>query len=180
MSIDDGLTKEQLTDLVKGLGSLDFDVRTEVEASESAFVDVVWFDKRLPVGDKSHNMRYEPVLPVIAFEIEWGTGLNAKHVKGSVSNLSNLSAQLGVVVIAQHNLAALHKQTAHDHENPEQLERILRDRVYRWVYAEAQAKGRIIVMFEKEVINWAAMKGLWPIPLGAAAPSSPVSPAALP
>jgi len=39
--------------------ALDFEVLTEVEASESAWVDVVWFDKRLPVGkkDRACDMR---------------------------------------------------------------------------------------------------------------------------
>jgi hypothetical protein len=143
-------------------------LRTEVEASESAWVDVVWFDKRLPVGKKSFNMRYAPVLPVVAFELEWGTGLNAKHIKGSVSNLSNLGAQLGVIVIARHNLVALQKQPAQAKNSEEALEKILRDRVCRWVYAEAQPKGRIIVMFEREVIKWAETKGLKPSSVGAA------------
>jgi hypothetical protein len=62
-----GLTKHELTELLKKLGELlDFDVRTEVEASESAWVDIVWFDKRLPPGEKSFKMRYAPVLPVIS------------------------------------------------------------------------------------------------------------------
>ena len=54
-----------------------FDVKAEVEASESAWVDVVWFDKRLPIPEKPFKMRYEPVLPVVGFEIELHTGLNA-------------------------------------------------------------------------------------------------------
>jgi len=113
------LTKHALTDLLERLGStLDFDVKAEVQASESACVDIVWFDKRLPVGKKSFNLRYAPVLPVIGFEVEWGTGLNAKHVKGSVSNLNNLGAQLGIIVIAQHNLDALGRQPAGAQERP--------------------------------------------------------------
>ncbi len=175
-----GLTKHALTELLKKLGELlDFDVRTEVEASESAWVDIVWFDKRLPPGEKPFKMRYIPVLPVVAFEVEWGTGLNAKHVKGSVSNLSNLGAQLGVIVIAKHNLASLQKVPVHKKQKPEELKEILQDRVYRWVYAESQARGRIIVMFESEVVTWAAKKGLKPS-LADAIPSSEVSLAASP
>ena len=56
---------------------------------------------------------------------------------------------------------------------------ILTDRMYRWVYAEAQAKGRIIVMFEEEVKKWAKTKGLLPDPsLVDALPSPAVPPAA--
>jgi len=140
--------------------ALDFDVLTEVEASESAWVDVVWFDKRLPVGEKKPRMRYAPVLPVAAFEVEIQTGLNAKHVKGSVSNLSNIGALLGVVVIGTKSLELLRKQTVGNaSKTDEELEQILRDRVYRWVYAEAQPRTRVIVMFEREVSEWAARLG---------------------
>ena len=144
-----------LIDLGKSLG---FDVLTEVEASEgSAYVDVVWFDKRLPVGTKKPRMRYAPVLPVAAFEIELQTGLNAKHVKGSVSNLSNLGALMGVVVIGMQSVILLRKQTKGNAEKTdEELEQLLRDRVYRWVYAEAQPRTRVIVMFEREVSEWAS------------------------
>jgi UDP-N-acetylglucosamine 2-epimerase len=75
-------------------------------------------------------------------------------VKGSVSNLSNLSAQLGVIVIGQDNLDALHKQPPHANKSEKELEKTLRDRVYRWIYAEAQPRSRVIVMFERDVIKW--------------------------
>ncbi len=133
---------------------LDFEVKREVEASESAWVDIVWFDKRLPLIPAHKKMRYAPVLPVVAFEVELRTGLNAKHVKGSVSNLTNLGAQLGVIVIGQDNIAALLKQPAHSKETEKQAQEILRDRVYRWVYAEAQPRSRVIIMFENEVLDW--------------------------
>lgn len=149
-------TKSNLKQTLIGLGtSLGFDVLTEVEASESAWVDVVWFDKRLPVGKKKPRMRYAPVLPVAAFEVELKTGLNAKHVKGSVSNLNNLGALLGVLVIGKETLDLLRKQPAHESKTDEQLEQTLRDRVYRSVYAEAQPRTRVIMMFEREVAEWA-------------------------
>jgi hypothetical protein len=153
-------TKSALLDLIVGLGKkLNFDVVTEVEASESAWVDIVWFDKRLPVAALSSmkpKMRYAPVLSVAAFEVELHTALNAKHVKGSVSNLSNLGAPLGVIVVGAENLIALQNQPANKDKTPAELEKTLRDRLYRWIYAEAQPKGRLIVMFEREVIAWAS------------------------
>ena len=154
-------TNSEIHQLLVDLGkSLDFEVLREVEASESAWVDVVWFDKRLPVGKKKPRMRYAPVLPVAAFEVELQTGLNAKHVKGSVSNLSNLGALLGVIVIGTKSIALLKKQTkGNATKTDEELEHILRDRVYRWVYAEAQPRTRIIVMFEREVAAWATRLG---------------------
>jgi hypothetical protein len=135
---------------------LGFAVRTEVQASDSAFVDLVWFDKRLPIPShkRSFNMRYAPVIPVVGFEIERHTALNAKHVKGSVSNLNNLAAQLGVIVVGSGNLLTLNAQPAHRQESADEGKQLLRDRVYRWVYAEAQPEGRVIVMFEDEIVNW--------------------------
>jgi hypothetical protein len=63
------LAKPTLIERLVQIGSsLGFDVVTEVEASESAWVDVVWFDKRLPLAALSSakpKMRYAPVLPVL-------------------------------------------------------------------------------------------------------------------
>jgi hypothetical protein len=149
--------KPELIQLLVNLGNnLKFAARTEVGASESAFVDVVWFDTRLPipVDTRSFNMRYQPFLPIVSFEVELHTGLNAKHVKGSVSNLNNLGAQLGVIVIGKDNLTTMGNRAPYLGDSPEKLKPILRDRVYRWVYAEAQPKSRIVVMFEDEVRKW--------------------------
>jgi hypothetical protein len=152
------MTPELIQFLVKVGNQLNFDVRTEVQASESACVDVVWFDKQLPIPagwKRNFNMRYSPFLPTVGFEVELHTGLNAKHVKGSVSNLSNLGAQLGVIVMGKGNFDDLRKKPLHQQETDAQITEILRDRIFRWVYAEAQPKGRIIVMFESEVRAWA-------------------------
>lgn len=151
------MDKNSLVDfLLKAGDALGFDVRKEVQASESAWVDLVWFDKKLliPAGKKSFNMRRAPVLPVVGFEVEFHTGLNAKHVKGSVSNLSNLNAQLGIIVIGQPNLDCMKQKPPYKDKDDEKVKETLRDRVYGWVYAEAQPKSRIIVMFEDEVLRW--------------------------
>lgn len=99
------MSTSPLHQLLVSLGQkLNFDAREEVGASESAWVDIVWFDKRLPVpvGPIS-RMRRTPLLPIAGFEVELHTGLNAKHVKGSVSNLNVLGAPLGIVVIGNGN-----------------------------------------------------------------------------
>ena len=79
----------QLSSLIAHLGrALGFEVATEVQAPESAWVDVVWFDKRISferLGIRKPKMRFHPVLPVVAFEVEVKTGLNAKHIKGAAS-----------------------------------------------------------------------------------------------
>ena len=146
----------ELRNLLKSLGEkLGFNPKAEVEASESAWVDIVWFDKRFPLPAKALKMRYAPVLPVVGFEIERKTGLDAKHVKGSVSNLSNLGAQLGVIVIGEANFEYLQNTRSWKNKGKATVIKELRDRIYRWVYAEAQPRVRIIVMFEHEVRKWA-------------------------
>jgi hypothetical protein len=67
--------------------SLGFDVLTEVEASEgSAYVDVVWFDKRLPVGTKKPRMRRQPNIRSGSHKLQTG-----RPDWGFVSELRNIS-----------------------------------------------------------------------------------------
>jgi hypothetical protein len=40
-------------------------------------------------------------------------------------------------------------------KTPDELEETLRERVYRWVYAESQPRCRIVVLFQNDVVNWA-------------------------
>jgi hypothetical protein len=48
--------KPTLTELLKEVGSnLGFHIKAQVEASESAFVDVVWFDNRFPIPGKQRT-----------------------------------------------------------------------------------------------------------------------------
>lgn len=153
-----------LIELICRIGlALGFEVAKEVEASEAAWVDVVWFDSRLSpesFGVKRPRIRRHPVLPVVGFEVEVKTGLNAKHVKGSVSNLNNLCAQLGIIAIGSSNLDLLRSRKPHMDKREEDLERLLLERVYRWVYAESQPAGRIVVMSERELIAWAGRLGV--------------------
>jgi len=69
-------------------------------------------------------------------------------------NLSNLGAQLGVIVIGQPNLTALGSKDPWKDKDQQVLKHELLNRAYRWVYAEAQPRVRIIVMFEDEVQKW--------------------------
>jgi hypothetical protein len=147
-----------LVDVIFELGSrMGFDVKREVQASESAWVDLVWFDKRLGLTSfPAPMLRRHPVLPIVGFELEEKTGLDAKHVKGSASNLNNLGAAVGVVVIGNGNISELQKSGRRwTTSSTDILEKELIQRVYRWVYAEAQPRGRIVVMTEREVRKWA-------------------------
>jgi hypothetical protein len=164
---DESLEKAELpvVQLLCRLGqALGFDVATEVEASQSAWVDVVWFDKRVSAGDigrrnNKPKMRFDPVLPVYGFEVEIKTGLNAKHIKGSVSNLDILGAQVGVIIIGTGNIQQAKKTSRELAEMSDaEVSRKLMDRVYRWVYAEAQPRSRIVVMSERQVRDWAISK----------------------
>jgi len=142
---------------------LEFDVFTEVEASEAAWVDVVWCDRRFSkagLPGKKPRLRRVPVLPVVAFEVENKTGLNAKHIKGSVSNLNNCGAQMGVIVIGNESMLLLGKRPAHATKKPAELESELIERAYRWVHAEAQPKGRIVLMSERELVEWSEREGV--------------------
>lgn len=40
------------------------------------------------------------------------------------------------------------------------LETELLERAYRWVHAEAQPKGRIVIMSERELLEWAQREGV--------------------
>jgi hypothetical protein len=106
-------------------------------------------------------MRTAAVLPVVGFEVERVTGGQAKHVKGSVSNLNSLGAQLSAVVIGKESVTLLKKQTKAFHPlSDKEVERVLLDRVNRWVFAESQPTGRFLVMSEGEVTAWATKHGV--------------------
>lgn len=156
---------KDLISLVAEIGKhLGFETSLEVQAAESAWVDVVWFDRRLSpneLGFGRMNLRRIPVLPMVGFEVELSTANNAKHIKGSVSNLNNLSAPVGVLVIGNASIDKLRiRNKSLGGETYEVAERKLIDRVYRWVYAESQPTTRIVVMTEREVIDWAKRIGL--------------------
>ena len=79
-----GTVLKVLVDLGRLLG---FYVGTEIQASDSAWVDVVWFDNRFDFGPLKGDVWSrvktwrQPVLPVVGFEIE--ASASAKPLKGS-------------------------------------------------------------------------------------------------
>jgi hypothetical protein len=150
-----------ITELGKKLG---FDVAAEVPASDSAYVDLVWFDPKLcprRFGAKTRNIRFAPVLPVVGFEIEYATGSNPKHIKGSVSNLNNLGAQLGVIVIGRPTVDQYRKtrKVAATWSDQKVRETVM-NMVYSWIYAESQPGGRVCLMFEEDIMSWARKEGV--------------------
>jgi hypothetical protein len=156
-----------LVQLLVKLGvHLGFEVATEVQASEAAWVDVVWFDRRIPfrdLGVTKPRIRYDPVLPAFGFEVELKTGLNAKHIKGSVSNLNTLCAQVGVIVIGSGNIALARSSTKKlALVGDAEIEAGLVKRAYGWIHAEAQPRGRVVLMTERQVLSWAQRTGCLP------------------
>ena len=81
--------------------------------------------------------------------------MDGKHVKGSVSNLDNLGALMGVVVIGNGNFMRLGKQDRFKSKRDSELEDIVMQRVYRWVYTESRPRNRIVTMSEQQVIDLA-------------------------
>ena len=103
---------ESLMEVICKLGKkLGFEVEREVPASTSAWVDLVWFDKRFrfPKPKSKETLLRVPKLLVVGFEIEYKTATNPKHVKGSIANLDDLRASMGVLVLGKENLNALRK-----------------------------------------------------------------------
>ncbi|MBS7635667.1 hypothetical protein KEJ34_09380 [Candidatus Bathyarchaeota archaeon] len=144
-----------LLELGKKLG---FEARTEVGASGSAWVDVAWLDKRFRYGlEKVHMWKY-PLVAVVGFEVE--ANAESKQVKGSVANLENLGALLGVIVLTKENIDRMRRENKSDAKKPEgKLWEKLKKFVERWI-SEARPKTRILIMTEDDVMNWAKLEGL--------------------
>lgn len=159
------MTKKSVTDILVELGmKLGFRVGTEVQASESAWVDVVWFDDRFDFGPRKEKKWFkvktwrQPVLPVVGFEIEASAG--AKPLKGSIANLNDLGAIMGIVVISEENIAKMRKKgTKWSNETDASIWMELLKRTIKWV-GEARPIIRIVVMTEPEVNEWVRNKGL--------------------
>lgn len=155
----------KLEDILFELGKkLDFEVAKDVGASEAAWVDVVWFDKHIPFSDfgfKKPKMQQIPVIPVVGFEVERKTCLDAKHVKGSVTNLENLGCLVGVIVLGKEALIDMRKYTKENRNKTDnELWNILRKRVSQWVYAESKTQVRLVISTEEEILRWAGQKGI--------------------
>jgi hypothetical protein len=152
-----------LREIICKLGEkLGFEAEREVPASTSAWVDVVWFDKRFrfPKPKTTETLLRVPKLPVVGFEIEYKTATNPKHVKGSIANLDDLGASMGVLVLGKENLNALRKYAQiYREKSDHELWEILLEKVRLWVN-EAHPKTRIIIMTEDEVREWAKRENI--------------------
>lgn len=81
-------------------------------------------------------------------------------MKGSIANLNDLGAIMGVVVLSEENIAKMkRKGTRWSNETEESIWMELLKRTTKWVY-EARPIIRVVVMTEPEVKEWAKNKGL--------------------
>jgi len=153
------MTKKDVTKILTELGTKPgFNVGTEVQASDSAWVDVVWFDDRFDFspkkGEKWSGMKTwrQPVLPVVGFEIEASAG--AMTLKGSVANLNDLGPLMDVIVISEENIDKTRKRA--DLWSGRPSSEIWRELIRRAIQLihEARPIVRIVVMTEPEIKQW--------------------------
>ncbi|MEM3840439.1 MAG: hypothetical protein QW090_04760 [Candidatus Bathyarchaeia archaeon] len=151
--------KEIICELGERLG---FEVEREVPASSSAWVDIVWYDKRFrfPKPKSTETLLRVPKLPVVAFEIEVKTAINPKHIKGSIANLDDVGASMGILVLGKENLDTLRKGAQiHQKKENEDLWKTLLEKVRLWTN-EAHPKTRIVIITEDEIREWAKREGI--------------------
>ena len=78
--------------------------------------------------------------------VEYKTATNPKHVKGSIANLDDLGASMGVLVLGKENLNALRKYAQiYQEKGDDELWEILLEKVRLWVN-EAHPKTRIVII----------------------------------
>ena len=152
-----------LIDLIVRLGAeLDFDVARDVESLRGGCVDVVWFDRCLPLAATTMNpidLRHAPVLPIVAFDVRTAASIVADDGLASiVIPLESTGAPLRVLVIAregrQGGLAPALQSVDRLHKQDDDA--ALSARLTASLHANAP--GRTIVMPQHELTEWA--KGL--------------------
>ena len=154
-----------LIDLIVRLGAeLDFDVARDVESLRGGCVDVVWFDRCLPLAATTMNpidLRHAAVLPVVAFDVRTAASIVADDGLASiVIPLESTGAPLRVLVIAresrQGGLAPALQSVDQWHKQDDDA--ALGARITASLHANTSALGRTIVMPQQELTEWA--KGL--------------------
>ncbi len=93
-----------LNELIARLGAeLDFDVARNVEVARGA-VDVVWFDRSLPlaaVAAEPLDLRDAPVLPVVAFVALTAPELEDSELAAVTARMEDTGAPLRILVIGR-------------------------------------------------------------------------------
>ena len=93
-----------VNDLLLRLGAeLDFDVASDV-ASESGIVDVVWFDRSLPLAaiiSEPLDLRDAPVLPIVAFIARTAAQFETSELAAIETTLEDTRAPLRILVVGR-------------------------------------------------------------------------------
>lgn len=149
-----------LLELLVRLGSeLDFDVARDVESGKGA-VDVVWFDRSLPiaaVASESLDLREAPVLPVVAFVTGSAAAFEAADLAATTARLEATSAPLRILVISRDSRQSALAPALHSIEGlkKQDADIAMRARIAAALRTDAYAPGRTIAMLQSEVVEWA-------------------------
>jgi len=149
-----------LIDLVVRLGAeLDFDVAKHVRGFRGELLDVVWFNRRLPlgaVGTDPPDLRYAPVVPMVAFDIVLASDCSDDELPAIAGRLEESGAPLRVIVIGgagkRATLSPVLKSV--DAMQVEESEAALQSRIADLLIARPGTAGRTIVMLQQELIDW--------------------------
>lgn len=147
-------------DLLLRLGvELDFDAAKHVR-SEGGAVDVVWFDRSLPlaaIDAEQLDLREIPALPIVAFVARTAALLEAAELAAIRTTLEETRAPLRILVICRDSRASALAPTL---QSVDQLRRqdddtALRARISESLRSETHTSGRTIAMLQSELVEWA-------------------------
>ncbi|HJT97834.1 MAG TPA: hypothetical protein VJ696_05920 [Rhodanobacteraceae bacterium] len=149
-----------LIELLARLGAeLDFDVAKDV-AGRRGRVDVVWFDRSLPIAAVASDpldLSEAPVLPVVAFAARTSADFEGEGLDRVVGTIEDTGARLRIVVIGrdsrQASLAPLLQSV--DQLYRDNDDAVLRERIAPLLGARLAMPGRTIVMLQSELVEWA-------------------------
>jgi hypothetical protein len=151
-----------LIDLVVRLGAeLDFDVGRDVESVRGGRVDVVWFDRCLPLAAVTTvpiDLRSAPVLPVVAFDVRTPASIGeADAIASIVLPLESTGAPLRILVIAREgrHVALAPTLQSVDRMHNQEDDAALSARITESLQSKASVAGRTIVMPQHELTEWA-------------------------
>ncbi len=149
-----------MLELLVRLGvELDFDVARDVETAGGS-VDVVWFDRCLPiaaVAAESLDLRDAPVLPVVAFVTGTAAAFEAADLTLATARLEGTLAPLRILVIVRDSRQSALAPSLQSIEGlkKQDADVAMRGRIAAALRAEAGTRGRTIAMLQSEVVEWA-------------------------
>jgi hypothetical protein len=149
-----------LIDLLVRVGAeLDFDVARNVEGTHG-LVDVVWFDRSLPLAatDVDHvDLRQTPVLPVVAFIARTAAMFDVDDLTVHIRGLEGTHAPLRLLVIGRDSV---HCALAPVLQSVDQLRKQEGDalsyaRIGAALRDDVRTAGRTMVMLQAQFVEWA-------------------------